>query len=120
MANVFIVEDEIRLQKIYETILQCIGHQIVGQAYNGEEAVEMIKSFTKKPDIIIMDHRMPKKNGIEATKEILKIDNSIKIIFASADNTALDKAIAVGAISFKTKPFTIEYLKSNIDKALKK
>ena len=59
---------------------------------------------------------MPKKNGIEATKEILKLSNHSKIIFTSADSSIKEEALAAGAVSFKKKPFAIEDLKSNIEK----
>ena len=72
---------------MYETMLKILGFNIVNTATNGEEAVNMYKSFSVKPDIILMDHRMPIKNGLEASKEILQIDKSSKIIFISADQT---------------------------------
>ncbi len=56
----------------------------------------MFKSFLKKPDIILMDHRMPKKNGIEASKEILKINGKTKIIFLSADSSIKEEVLSIG------------------------
>ena len=85
MTSIFIVEDEVALQTLYEMMFKGWGYEILGKANNGEEAVEMYKGFNDKPDIILMDHRMPIKTGIEASKEILQIDNKAKIIFASAD-----------------------------------
>ncbi|MFW9988849.1 MAG: response regulator, partial [Candidatus Odinarchaeota archaeon] len=60
----------------------------------------------------------PKKNGIEATKEILSINNHTKIIFTSADRSIEKEALSIGAISFKEKPFSIEKLENNILKAM--
>jgi len=94
------------------------GFEVVGIANNGEEAVLIYKSFLEKPHIILMDHRMPIKNGIDATKEILQIDNHSKIIFTSADTNIREEALSIGAVSFKDKPFTIERLINNIKKAL--
>jgi two-component system chemotaxis response regulator CheY len=59
------------------------------------------------PDIIIMDHRMPNKDGVETTKEILQINPNTKIIFASADTAVRDAALASGALSFLSKPFAV-------------
>jgi len=101
-------------------ILSLSGFEIIGMAKNGEEAVQMYKNFTKKPDVIIMDHRMPIKSGIEASKEILEIDKNARIIFASADKTVEEKARSIGAISFKNKPFSNERLVANVYKALNK
>ncbi|TFG23087.1 MAG: response regulator [Promethearchaeota archaeon] len=108
MATIFIIEDDISLQKLYDMILSTSGHQVVGLANNGEEGVKLYESFSVKPEIIIMDHRMPIKNGIEATKEILKISNHSKIIFVSADNSVKNLALSIGAIEFIEKPFSME------------
>ncbi len=91
---------------------------MAGIAENGEEAINMFKSFSNKPKIILMDHRMPEKTGIEATKEILQIDKRVKIIFLSADVSIKEEAYAIGAFSFSEKPFTIKYLINEINKAL--
>jgi DNA-binding NtrC family response regulator len=104
---------------MYEKMLRITGYDEVHIAKNGEEAVNMYKSFPVKPDIIIMDHRMPLKNGIEAAKEILQINNTSKIIFASADQSIKEIALSIGAISFKEKPFNMKKLINNVQKALK-
>lgn len=99
-------------------VLEAFGFDVMDMAKNGEEAVEKFKSFSKKPDLILMDYRMPIKNGIEATKEILQIKNDIKIVFVSADSTIKNYARSIGAITFKNKPFNNEKLINNIKKAL--
>ena len=114
----FIVEDEPLLCFFYKEILEEIGYDVAGIAKNGEEAVSMYKQFVKKPSITIMDHRMPVKNGIDALKEILQFDNNARVIIASADTSVKQKALSLGAYSFKQKPFDIDYLLSNIKKAL--
>ncbi len=118
MVTLFIVEDDLSLQRLYEMMLTTFGFEVIDKASNGKEAIEKFKSFSLKPDIILMDHRMPKKNGIEASKEILKIDKNVKIIFTTADNSVKKEALSIGAFSFKNKPFTIEKLIDNINKAL--
>ena len=95
------------------------GFNVVGTAKNGQEGVEMYKGFPVKPDIIIMDHRMPVKDGIQASKEILQINQDAKIIFASADTTVKNAAQSIGAICFKSKPFSNQKLLDNINKALR-
>ncbi len=61
---------------------------------------------------------MPVKHGIEATREILQINEDAKIIVASADDSVKESATKLGVIIFKTKPFTNEKLINNIKKAL--
>lgn len=87
-------------------------------AKNGKEAVEMYKCFSNKPDVIIMDHRMPIMNGIEASREILQFDKDAKIIFTSADSTVQKEAESIGVISFKEKPFNTARLIDNVKKAM--
>ncbi len=96
------------MQKLYKLILTNAGYDIIEFASNGKEAIEKYKDGSNKPDVIIMDHRMPIVNGIDAMIEILHIDESVKIIFASADATIKEKAMNMGAKAFLTKPFNIQ------------
>ncbi len=114
MISVFIVEDDKSIQMLYRKILDLVGFSVIGLANNGAEAVEMYKSMNEKPDIILMDHRMPVKNGLEATKEILKICAVQKIIFASADKTIREEALAIGSMGFIDKPFSFDRLVKKI------
>jgi len=98
-------------------MLKIGGFEVAGIAEDGEEAVTMFKAFLDKPKVILMDNRMPNKSGIEATKEILLVDKNIKIIFVSADITIKEEAISIGAFSFWDKPFSIESLIIDINKA---
>ncbi|MBY8983410.1 MAG: response regulator [Candidatus Lokiarchaeota archaeon] len=118
MVSIFIVEDDEFLSILYEKALVLNGYEVIASAQNGEEAINIYKELQIKPDIIIMDHRMPIKNGLEAAEEILKIDTKTKIIFASADTTIREKAISLGAVSFKSKPFTLNRLMQNIEKVI--
>ena len=117
IKKVFVVDDEPSLQFFYEKILTLNGFEIAGIANNGNEAISMFKSFLDKPKVIIMDYRMPEKNGIEASKEILQIDGNTKIIFISADNSVKEEALSIGAFCFQDKPFTIKQLIDQINKA---
>ena len=90
---------------LYEELLDLHGFNVVGAAKDGEEAVNKYKSFSIKPDVIIMDHRMPIKTGLEAAEEILEIDKHAKIIFASADKTIKQIGLSIGALIFEEKPF---------------
>ena len=96
------------------------GFEIIGVAINGEIALKMYQSFEEKPDIIIMDYRMPIKDGIEVMKEIfdLNIEASPNILFASADNSVKQKALKNGARGFIEKPFGINTLIDKIKKIL--
>ncbi|MFX0030970.1 MAG: response regulator [Candidatus Hermodarchaeota archaeon] len=114
MISILIVEDDVYLQKLYEMMLDTQGFSVVAKARNGNEAIEIFKSLSNKPDIILMDHRMPVKNGIDATIEIISLSSNSKIIFISADNSVKKKALSIGAKSFIEKPFSIEQLHQEI------
>lgn len=101
IIKILIVDDDTDILFLYQKMIERIGFEVIGTAKNGEEAVQLYKSHEIKPDIILMDHRMPKKNGLEASKEILSISDHTKIIFASADKSVEEEARSLGVVSFK-------------------
>ena len=118
MVKVFIVDDDQSLQRLYILILEEAGFEIIDTALNGKVAVEKYKSFNEKPDIILMDHRMPIKNGLDAMKEILQINEHEKVIFASADISIKQSVLSLGAYAFLDKPFNMKKLLNTIKKIL--
>ncbi|MFX1570165.1 MAG: response regulator [Promethearchaeota archaeon] len=110
MNRIFIVDDDTSIIKLYKQFLELKGFNIIDYAQNGNEAVNKYLRFQNKPDLIIMDYHMPIKDGIEATKEILKIDGNVKIFLISGDCSIKKKALAAGAIDFKKKPFNLQEL----------
>ena len=105
--------------KLYKLFLAEMGDYSVEFSTNGKDAVENYKNYSEKPNIIIMDHRMPIMNGFDAMNEILKIDRNTKIIFASADTMMKELSISMGATAFLSKPFKIEELIYLINKAIR-
>lgn len=116
ITKIFIIDDDIDVVLLFKQFLVIDGHEVISKAYNGEEAVEIFKKMSIKPDIILMDHRMPVKNGLETTEEILSINPDIKIIFVSADYTIKKKALEVGAIDFLEKPIDLNTLITMVEK----
>ena len=110
MVRIFIVDDDQSLQRLYALIFKEAGFDIAATAINGKDALEKYHNMKEKPDIILMDHRMPVKNGLDAIVEILDIDKNEKIIFASADISVKEKAKSLGACAFLDKPFKIQKL----------
>jgi two-component system chemotaxis response regulator CheY len=116
MVKIFIVDDDQSLQRLYTLILTEAGLEIIDTVFNGKIAVEKYKNLNDKPDIILMDHRMPIKNGLDAMSEILQINNNEKVIFASADIRIKQKALSFGACAFLDKPFNMRKLLTTIKK----
>lgn len=103
--RVLIADDAPFIQEIMENIVSRSGYLHVGTARDGEEAVRM--ALQHKPDVILMDIVMPKKNGVEAAKNILEILPLIKIIAISTqdDEFIMTHALEAGCCEFITKPF---------------
>jgi two-component system chemotaxis response regulator CheY len=108
-ARVVVVDDQDFIRELYKDFLESRGITVFA-ARDGDEAVRVFKSMSNRPDAIIMDHRMPGKDGIETTREILKIDPRVPIIFSSADESVREDALAAGAVSFWSKPFPVSLL----------
>ena len=118
LATIFLIDDDSSIITLFEKFLTIKGHEIVAKAYNGEEAVKLFHKFRNIPDLILMDNRMPKKDGLTAAREILEFNSDIKIIFFSADYSIKDKALALGAKYFLEKPFKLDKLSQIIEKTI--
>ena len=104
-----IVEDLTITQEILKEVLGLDGHTVIFSALNGQEAIDyFLNRENEMPDLILMDHRMPGKDGIETMKEIFEITDTIRIIFVSADPTAQDAALEMGAVDFLIKPISVK------------
>jgi two-component system, chemotaxis family, chemotaxis protein CheY len=107
VPHVAIVDDENDAVSLLQKSFSMSKIPISFVAYNGLEAIDRFKDAKMKPDVIIMDHRMPLANGIEATREILALDTTVKIIFLSADPTIEEDALHAGAVGFLKKPVSM-------------
>lgn len=116
--RLLIVDDSSVMRRTIEKNLADYDLEIIGQASNGMEAVEMVKSAL--PDVVTLDITMPEMDGIACLEEIMKIkpDTKVMIITALADKltglTALDK----GARGFMYKPVNADDLARAFDKLL--
>ena len=109
MAKVYIIDDEETIQYLYKEGLALEGHEIVGTAFNGLQALHDMQNLTSYPDVIIIDHRMPIKNGLDTLREMYmnKIQTGAKILFITADPTVREEASKLGVSHFIQKPFSI-------------
>lgn len=118
MARVLIVDDAKFMRTLVKDALGSSGHSIVGEAENGNQAVQMYQEL--KPDLVTMDITMREKDGLEAASEILKIDPRARIIMVTAlgQEDLLARAIKMGVKDFVVKPFPPERLQQAAQKAL--
>ena len=109
-----VVDDEIMLIGLMELMLS--DYEVVG-ATNGREAVEKYREW--RPDMVLMDIMMPLMDGIEATREILKMDRNAKILAVTAYADSMRKKILeAGVLEIIGKPFSLQLLGNTIEKYL--
>jgi two-component system chemotaxis response regulator CheY len=118
MVSIFIVDDEAILHRLYKDVFSIKGHEVIADAYDGAEAVEKFSGMKTKPDVIILDHRMPNKDGMQTMKEILDLEPKARIVFISADANVRDQAMNSGAASFGLKPVTIRHMLDLVESAV--
>lgn len=118
MTKIMIVDDSSFMRMMLKDILKA-KYEIAGEATNGQEAVDKFK--TLKPDLVTIDMIMPVLNGIDAVKEITKIDPKAKIIMVSAMGQELlvEEAIQSGTKAFIVKPFQPDKVLQTVEQVLK-
>ena len=118
MARILVVDDAKFMRSIVKESLVPIGHEIVGEAENGKEAIDLYDRL--KPDLVTMDITMREKDGIEAAEEIMERHRDARIIIVTAlgQEKLLTKAVKLGVKDFVVKPFMQERLQQAANKAL--
>jgi len=118
MARVLIADDSQFMRNILKNIIQKAGHEIVGEASNGREAVELFR--TLNPDLVMLDIVMPEMDGLEALKKIMEINPSAKVIMCTGlgQQKLVVQAIESGAKGYIVKPFQAEFVIKEINRVL--
>ena len=119
MANetILIVDDEKNILDLYDQELQDEGYSTF-LALNGKECLEIIKN--ESLDLIVLDIRMPKMDGLEAIGNIIDINNKIPIIINSAYSNYKDDFMSWAAEAYVVKTSNLDELKNTIKEVLQK
>jgi len=108
------------MRQMIREIIEPEGYEVVGEATNGMEAVELYLKL--QPDLVTMDIVMPKRSGIEAVRGILAEDPLAQVVMCSAlgQETLVMEALHAGAKNFIVKPFKPDAVLSTLDRLLEK
>ena len=118
MSTVLVVDDAAFMRMMIKNILTEGGFEVVGEAENGSQAVEMYREL--KPDLTTMDITMPEMDGLAALKEIRGSDPDACVVMCSAmgQQSMVVESIQAGARDFIVKPFQADRVLEAIQKAL--
>jgi two-component system chemotaxis response regulator CheY len=118
MARILVADDAVFMRMVVAEAIAQAGHEVVGEACNGVEAVARYQEL--RPDAMTLDITMPEMDGLAALADIMAGDPSARIVMCSAlgqEKKAL-QAMKLGARDFVVKPFAPERVASALAKAL--
>ena len=116
-VKILIVDDEENIRFLYEQELLDEGYEII-LARDGVECLDMVTRHA--PDLIILDIRMPRMDGLEAIGKIIEINKHIPIIINSAYSVYKDDFMSWAAEAYVVKSYDLDSLKSTIREVLEK
>ena len=118
MARVLVVDDAAFMRKMVTDALVKGGHEVVGEAGNGNEAVARYQEL--RPEVTTLDITMPEKGGLAALQEIMALDPGARVVMCSAlgQESKVLQSIKIGAKDFVVKPFQPDRVLGAVDKAL--
>lgn len=116
-GQILIADDDAVLRLDLKSMLESIGHAVVGEADNGEAAVYMARSL--KPDLIVLDVMMPRMNGLEAAELIGKERlGPVMLLTAYSDVPMIEQANRAGVLAYLVKPFRQQELQPAVEIAI--
>jgi two-component system chemotaxis response regulator CheY len=119
MASVMIVDDSDAIRMVLKDIVTIGKHNLVGELQNG---MGVLDEYIKvKPDIVLLDMAMPKKDGVSVLKEIIKYNPAANIIMISASDNqdTVKECLSLGAKAYILKPFNFQEVLDIITKVTK-
>ena len=115
--RVVVAEDEAVIRMDLVEMVRELGHQVVGEAFNGQQAVDLVRSA--KPDLVFLDIAMPERDGLSAAEEIAGEDLcAVVMVTAFSQRDISTKAAQAGAVGYVVKPFTMADLDPAISLAM--
>ena len=114
--KVLIVDDSVSIRAFIRNALESGGYEVVGEATNGEEAIEM--GFSLEPDYVTLDNVLPDMIGIDILKAWTEegLSTNVIIISGVVQDKIIDEGMKLGAKAYLIKPFTADKLLETINK----
>ena len=114
--TVLIVDDSLYMRTVIKDAIEASGFQVVGQAANGEEAIDL--AFQLQPDIITLDNILPDMIGTDILKVYTQEGLLSKVIMISAvgQESVIQEGLKLGAKRYIVKPFTSDQLVRELNK----
>lgn len=116
MARVLVAEDEVLIRVDVVETLEEANHTVVGEASDGEQAVKLARELA--PDLVVMDVKMPKMDGLEAARQITAEGGAVLVLTAFSDKELVEEAADAGTIGYLVKPFQPAQLIAAVEVAL--
>jgi len=119
MASVMIVDDSDAIRMVLKDIVTIGKHNLVGELQNGVGALD--EYIKVKPDIVLLDMAMPKKDGVSVLKEIIKYNPGANVIMISASDNqdTVKECLSLGAKAYILKPFNFQEVLDTITEVTK-
>lgn len=116
-VRVVVAEDEAVIRMDLVEMVRELGHDVVGEAFNGQQAVDLAREL--KPDVIFLDIAMPERDGLSAAEEIVEAGLcAVIMVTAFSQRDVATRAAEAGAVGYVVKPFTMADLEPAIAVAL--
>lgn len=113
MKRILLVDDDTRILRLLTEELEEDGYTI-STASNGKDALSLLTTESERPDLVILDLRMPKMDGLETMGFIFKLKLNVPVIIFSAYSGYRNDALAMAADAYVVKSFDLSELKGKI------
>jgi two-component system, response regulator PdtaR len=118
-TRILVAEDEPIARMDLREMLENLGYSVVGEAGDGVAAVNLARAL--KPDLVVMDIKMPEQDGISAAKALSQERvTPVLLLTAYSDREFVDRAVDAGVMGYLVKPFAEQQLKPAIEIALER
>ncbi len=106
--KILVVDDSLSMRLVVKQLLANIGHQVIGEAKDGLEALKLYMEL--KPDVVMLDLVMPKFDGKKTLKKILQVDESAQVVICSSLGSEgdIEYCLRAGAKFYLQKPYETE------------